>query len=83
MNAQDVDKCLIADDPEFNMNVNEIVQSVLIYFNNTPSFEEIEELEKNFQFWLCGVTNKSKFFRETAWCNFARTNDGMQVASTQ
>ncbi len=43
MNAQDVDKWLIADDPEFNMNDDKVVRSMLHDTNNTPSFEEIKE----------------------------------------
>ncbi len=44
--GQDVDEWLIADDPEFNMNDDETVRSVLHDFNNIPPFEEIEESEK-------------------------------------
>ncbi len=52
MNAQNVEKWLIADDPEpeFNMIDNEIVQFVLHDFNNTPSLEEIEEPEVKISF---------------------------------
>ncbi len=49
MNAQDVDKWLIADNPEFNMN-DEIVQPVLYGFNNTPFLEETEEPEEKISF---------------------------------
>ncbi len=38
------------DDPEFNMNADEIVQSVLYDFNNTPFLEEIEEPEEKISF---------------------------------
>ncbi len=64
---QDVDAWLIADDTEFNMNYEKIVQSVLHDFNNTPSLEEIKlQEEKNLlSHCLFSITNKSKFFRET------------------
>ncbi len=62
------------------MNDNEIVQSMLHDFNNTPSLEEIEKTEKNL-LWYClfVIKNKSKFFRGTAGCNFVNVNDGIQV----
>ncbi len=47
MNTQDVNKWLIVDGLEFNMNDDKIVQSVLHDFNNTPSLQETEELEEN------------------------------------
>ncbi len=50
VNEQDVGTWLIADDPEFNMNDDEIFQSVLHNLNNTPSLEEIEESEEKFSF---------------------------------
>ncbi len=43
MNVRDVDKWSMTDDPEFNMNNDEIGQSVLYDFNNIPSLKEIEE----------------------------------------
>ncbi len=46
MNAQDVDEGLIANYLEFNMNEDEIVQSVFHEFNNTLSLEETEEPEE-------------------------------------
>ncbi len=50
MNVQDVEEWLIADDPEFNINDNEFVQSALHDFNNTSFLEEIEEPEEKFSF---------------------------------
>ncbi len=44
MNTQDVDKRLIANDPEFNMYDDKIVRSVLHHFNNTPPSQENEKL---------------------------------------
>ncbi len=41
-NVKDVDEWLIADDPEFNINDDEFVQSMLHDFNNTSSLEETE-----------------------------------------
>ncbi len=40
---QDVGEWLISHDLEFNMNDNELVQSVLYDYNNIASLEEIEE----------------------------------------
>ncbi len=55
---------------DFNMNDDEIAQSLLHNFNNTPSLEEIEEPEEKNLIWyyLFGITNKSELFRETAKC---------------
>ncbi len=47
---QDVDEWLIADDPTFNMNGNEILQSVFHEFHNIPPLNEIEELEEKNSF---------------------------------
>ncbi len=49
-NAQDVDEQLITDDPEFNINDDKIVQSVLYDFDNIPSIEEIEESKEKISF---------------------------------
>ncbi len=69
MNVQDVDKWLITDDSEFNMNFNELIQSVLHDFDNML-LKEIEQ--KNLlTYCLLSITDKSKFYRETAECNFA------------
>ncbi len=79
---QDVDEWLIMDGTEFSMNDDEIVPSVLHNFNNTPSLEEIERTRRKNLFWYCffGITNKSKFFRETSECTFTRVNNnGTQV----
>ncbi len=66
---QDIDAWLITGYPEFNMNDDEIVQSMLYDSNNTPSLKEIDEPDKRIFFdtaYLALQTNLSFFFRETA-----------------
>ncbi len=50
MNVVDIDKWLIVNDPEFNMNDNKIVQPVPYDCNNTPFLEKIEEPEEKTSF---------------------------------
>ncbi len=67
---------------------DKIIQSVLRDFNSTPSVEEIEKPEE--KTFCNAITNKSKFFRETAnvtlqvlmmvlkWCDFAAKKKNQQ-----
>ncbi len=72
MNAQEINKWLITDDPEFYMNDNDIVQSVLHDFSNTPSLEGIKEPEEKifYNTAYSALQISLKFFKETARCNF-------------
>ncbi len=55
---------VIADDLEFNINDDEIVQSVLHDFNNTPSLKEIEKPEEKFFYSVFSASQTSISFVE-------------------